>query len=522
MVDYALRAHDCDTARLEANALQYVVNFREAARPWQRLVEAVCTFYSADGGAVAAWERGVKSLAQLRDEGVGGDPLLGAAAAGFAATIIDEMYGSLPAQVDTLSSADVLQRVRVYGLILDLARDDPRARSGIQALSPRLAELSEELQRRYNRLIAPDSATTTGVALAAAEALFTEMVALEQALKVSNQAGTPTAQALANKRKALEGHLQRLGDVSQTLSDLRKRWNEAIAKTWEIQGVREALETIQRSAGLLTTGGRRELEEWEGKAERLGRALEQLIPAVERVNELWDAQDFQGVSAGIDELNKRLKRSCVEVGEDGIQVPDDRLDVYDPQAGRRWHGTVEIRKVAGDKNQNLNEWRRWVVKYEAIQEAVNRANKEASASLDRQPRELSTARERLCFIADQYGALLKLIAEAPKHALCGEAEENARQAHDPAWAQDIQRELQAVNSRTAEIDVTLNTLVKPLSDIERFKSSARNLGSPSTQKLLASLVKKVWVVDASHPAITSWIDWLRKRNPRLLDEYLKP
>jgi len=501
LIHYALLAEDFDTAQSAAQTLQFLPGMREQGQVWQLFVQTTERLNQDD--SLAAWESEIIGLDEVRAS-FNGDGLLQQSMDEFATRMVSKLHSSLPS-VTELSNEKLLQRVRVFALILQLKPDDRRAKEGVVQLADRLNALASEVNNRVRRLLNEESGGTQ-IEVEQLAALDGEMSALVQAFQLLDNQRSDTAQLLEQNRRHVQRRSLELQEYGKQFAELESLYRKALAEDWDTAALDSALQSAVRTARNLDLT--RQASQWEERVRLLKDVLEELKHILDRLEQAWIGERYGDVKKECDELESALRRGRSTLNQRGLALPAHAIDLYDAHTRRNLSALEAVRTAAQEKEQNLTLWRRWVQRFEELQAGSVARENAVDMHLNATPPCLTDAREELSAqmrLLQNLGLHLdeKNLPPAP---LTNEASRFSRQILENNLRGQVEETLHKANDELTAIDQKLDTLDRPIAQLRGFMGGNVNMQQRANQETFRRQAESIRRVDACHPELLKLID----------------
>lgn len=501
LIRYYMDISDYDSAKDQASALNFVSGEEKAVLFWEQLIEATSAFYRSEKGLavnsyVDVYKRGLSSkevnpnLLEVYNYQV----------EKFLADLRREVGLSKP----DLSNTELVERIQLLDLILQLEPEDGDAQKELRVLADRLGNLLVPLRQDAQKIKLGDSILDS---LNRGNKLEGEIRAVIRALHVT-KGDQNTILGLETSLKQITDKTQKWQSALEKLNEIESEWEKSIGGTWDTQSLNDILDAALEICNIEDTD---EFQYWEPRVKTFKNGLDStgekpgLRELINSLHEYWRAEQLDEVIGMLNSLEDTEKTLKGELDESRFVIPKNIITLNDPYFDQtEVNEFQEIRKRVKLKSQNLDSWTKWMSQLDQELEQIQEKETQVNQWQNETPPCLTNSLEYLKNCADLLESLPEIIETQPDKVFSGQAKQIANQADKDLVLQAANQKRELISQQLLEVKTKYKDTQTPLDLIEKFVSRKLKLSNPRNLKTLRNLVEDLRAIDCCHPDIKKY------------------
>ena len=507
LIRYYMDISDYDSATDQAKALNFVTGEEKTVLLWEQLIEATSSFFRGEKGFavnnyVDIHKRGLSSkevnenLREIYDYQVGK----------FLADLRRDIGLSKP----DLSNTELVERIQLLDLILQLEPEDGDAQKKLRVLADRLGNLLVPLRQDAQKIKLGDSILDS---LNKGNKLEREIRAVIRAMHVT-KGDQNTILALEKSLKQITEKTQKWHSALEKLYEIESEWGKSIGGTWDTQSLNEILDAALEICNIEDTD---EFQYWEPRVKALKNGLDGvgddsgLRGLIDSLHESWRSENFNDVIGILNLLEDAEKSLKSELEEAQFVIPKSIITLNDPYFDQTEVSNFqEIRDLVKQKSQNLASWNEWMDKLNQELEKIQEMETQVREWLNDEPPCLTTSLEYLNDCAGILENVPEIIETQPEKVYSSQAKQIANQADKDLVFDAADQKKDLISNQILDVHTKLEDTQTPVNLIDKFVKRKLKLSNARNLKTLRNLVKNLREIDRCHPDIKKYDDLINQ------------
>lgn len=492
MVRYALQDGDFDTARSVSQTIGFIDGRSDLARSWGQLVNAVEFFQSDDR---KMWEKGAAGIQDARLLN-SQDLIFQDSLSELASRMADKVLRQITLREQSVQESDILERVQLYAIVLKIRPGEPRAKASIESLAARIQDIGRNLNKSVLELNERRNLSPEGELVKLTE-LESQMSTLAGAFELLRDTDATMTTNLRSNLARVRERMDELRTYLSLIEELKTEYARAMSETWETTTLQAVYQAGEKAARQIRSV--REFMEWQNKVSVLTDALEQLNDQVREVESKWTEDRFADVLTSCEQLESSLRQWQGTMKEQRLQIPEGLIQLHNPTTDSRLTNLNAVKNAARSKQQNLEEWDRWLRRFTELQRECKRLNEEINRQTSGALPCLSTTTGTIQTYIRQLTATIDHLQTRPHEARSKQAALFLERTERTELEEGLRSLIREQTDHLERVNGSIELLKKPIADLKRFIYGNINMQHASNQRTFRKLAEQIYTVDDCHP-----------------------